>query len=292
LTGADGLPAFTNSSSVRVSGDGSTIAWSTITGLERWRGGTTAALDAPMQLGGLSANGDVVVGMSGANPARWSSSTGLQLIPALPNAVSSSFAYVSRPTPDGRAFAGSSFIPDLGFRPWKWSEAGGLTPLTALPVGNASSVDTVANTISANGNIVGGFGGRGAYNLLRWDESTLSNLGRGNFNLVIVRDMNASGNVVVGTGFPGALVWWVGGRGATNLQSVLEEDFGLALPDYTMLSADSISDDGRVIVGWMQENFGLGRTFTYRVELPSAVPAPGTAALLVLGGIAATRRRR
>jgi hypothetical protein len=81
---------------------------------------------------------------------------------------------------------------------------------------------------------------------------------------------------------------WDTQHGLRNLKTVLESH-GLDLQDWTLIQADAVSDDGRVIVGQ-----GLGpngyEAFYARLDEPIGTPVPslGSNGLLVLASLLAT----
>ncbi len=61
---------------------------------------------------------------------------------------------------------------------------------------------------------------------------------------------------------------WDSSNGMRDLQEVLEKDYGLALPGWTLLAAFDVTPDGSVITGYGRNPAGNEEAF--RISLPSS----------------------
>lgn len=107
--------------------------------------------------------------------------------------------------------SGTNSIPDT-LAAMVWRGGDDPEPLGAFPEGDGGGL---ANAVSADGRIVVGNGSIGSYGNKEWRPFI-----------------------------------WDQERGFRNLQSVLSDDFGLAVADWDLRSATAISDDGQTIGGW------------------------------------------
>lgn len=229
----------------------------------------------------LSGAGDAVV---------WGNDSGVSVIGNYPGATGGSVMYgVSR---DGTRFVGRGFID--GARPLLWESSGEYTVLPAAP---GTTGHGAAFGISPDGGTIVGqqvvdLRHRPAY----WDESGSAhviNLWPG-YDAGFADAASEHGRVIVGFwwdsasgGWDGKVAFiWDAEHGARPLQDVLVAEFGLDLGGWSLLDAVDITPDGKTIVGTAVDEFGSHRA--YKV----VIPAPGVLPLLVLGGLAAGRRRR
>ena len=105
----------------------------------------------------------------------------------------------------------------------------------------------------------------------------LGDLPGGTFNIG-AWDTSADGSVVVGFGnsADGSEAFiWTEADGMRALQTILEDDYGLDLTDWQLLSATGVSADGAVIVGWGTNP--EGRFEAWRAEIMGVVATePGS----------------
>jgi probable HAF family extracellular repeat protein len=119
----------------------------------------------------------------------------------------------------------------------------------------------------------------------------LGDLAGGTFNSG-ASNVSADGSTVVGvsTSASGTEAFlWTEATGMVALKAYLESDFGLDLAEWTIKSADDISDDGLTIVGSGTNPNGDPEAWIAYVPEPSVALLHGTA-LLILMGLAARRR--
>lgn len=271
-----------------VSADGTTVAGATNSGLFRWQQGvgrTDVSLNSAPSRVAISADGTVAVATSGFAGWRWAAGSAPATVPGLGAAPSQTASGVSA---DGAVVVGSA-QSGLGIELTRWTAQTGAVGLGRIPGGQYNSTATV---VSADGSVIYGIGqGPSGIDTFRWTAATgMVGLGMANGGLVgvpIPQDVTPDGGIIVGSTSE-AFVWTIG-AGPQRLADVLTENFGINLGSFQLLTAMGISDDGRVIVGAGYD--GVGRNVGWRVELPSAVPGPGSAALMVGMALAAARRR-
>ena len=181
---------------------------------------------------------------------------------------------------------------------YRWTVAEGFLSLGDIVGGVGSNTPF---DVSPDGNVLVGIASQGAANRVayRWTESTgmvsLGDLPGGGVRSE-ARGVSADGNIVVGIGTTGnpldasgreAFIWDPT-NGMQNLQQVLENDFGLAseLAGWTLVQANDISDDGRVIVGTGINPQGNQEAWA------AIIPEPSGLCLFAVGFSTLTYRRR
>jgi probable HAF family extracellular repeat protein len=199
---------------------------------------------------GVSADGSVVVGLSGPQvvgsdqASRWTAATGMVGLGFVPPATGTSWALAV--SGDGSTVVGNSGSPDQAFR---WTASGGMVGLGFLPTGGSS----VANAVNADGSVVVGGGattvnGMGTQLAYRWTSSTgMVALGTlPGMQNSIANGVSANGNVVVGNSDctncvsnPQAFRW-------TASSGMVGLGF---LSGQTSSNASAISANGNVIIG-------------------------------------------
>ncbi|MEM6256679.1 MAG: PEP-CTERM sorting domain-containing protein [Planctomycetota bacterium] len=197
-------------------------------------------------------------------------------------------------SPDGEIVVGWTTHPDTIVEPtlsraFRWTETDGFELLGPFQLG-------IANDLAADGEIVVGRYGTGT--TLGPADSKLSAVGFTDTEPLLPGADEAE---ILALG-PDALaseafVWrsdvtdTTADLSLTNLQSVLENEYGLDLTGWTLQSATAISDDGRHIVG-----YGInpdGDTEGWIVRDFHIIPEPTSGALLLaLAGFTAGLRRR
>jgi uncharacterized membrane protein len=153
----------------------------------------------------------------------------------------------------------------------RWTVLEALTSLGDLPGG---SVDAALGVCSSDGRVGAGFGNMGKRHAVRWTEAQgLIDLG-----LHIPADgwslawgISADGWVIVGESDPPGpqnttAFIWNPVDGMRALQDVLEQEYGLSLPGWTLYEAHAISDNGRFIAG--RAGSTATGTVGFLVELP------------------------
>lgn len=225
-----------------------------------------------------------------ADGAVWTDSDGVRNIGGYPGVRG--VTALRAVSDDGLRFAGHAVID--GMRPIVWSSSDGFGILS--PVAGSTGHGGVEGLSPDGGTAVGhqDFGGLGRP--VYWDESGAAheiNLWPG-FDAGFAYAASESGGVIVGrwvdTSFGGSgenkAFIWDPEHGARPLQDVLIAELGLDLGGWSLLDAVDITPDGKTIVGVAMDEFGS--QLAYKV----VIPAPGVLPLLVLGGLAAGRRRR
>lgn len=296
-----------------VSGDGaSAVGWGRNQRLESWRGvrwlhgGAGLGLAAPRgestSLAALNYDASVAVGSIGGgggqpstNLVEWREGMPLQVLGHPQGATGYSAFYAT--TNAGDRHIGVSEI-DGQRRPIIWDELGGFSVLRTTLKGSGLGM---ARGVAANGGtIVGRLEVDGRYHPAYWDESLTPHLidlhpDYTHGEAIAVSD---DGSTIVG-------VWadrfnhpshgnssldlafiWDEVNGARPLQDVLVHEYGLDLDGWRLHAAVDITPDGQTIVGMARIDFGPFMGFKV------VIPAPGVLPVLLLGGLAACRRRR
>ena len=221
------LPGFAQSEALRTSADGKVVVGRSLGAAGpgqivepfRWTdSGGMAALGRlnPASLfgeaTGVSADGSIVVGFSGTEAFRWSSSTGIQGLGFLPGLNTGLFSSARDISADGNTIVGQSSSPIVAAgEAFRWTEQTGMVGL-------------------------GNMGGR-----LRGSEAT--GVSANGARIVGIGQPTAGGQ-------PLPLVWDPL-DGIRDLQQVLTGQLGLgaSLSGWNLERAHAISADGRVIVG-------------------------------------------
>lgn len=180
-------------------------------------------------------------------------------------------------SPDGSVVVGSG-TTDTRSEAFRWTAEDGMVGLGVLP---GDYVSSSATAVSSDGTTVIGycFGVGTRVEAFVWTaENGMVGLGSipGDLQYSIASGVSPDGSMVVGWTdylidgyYParGAFLWTAEG-GMRLLEPILREEYGLDLGDWTLLTAKSISDDGRVIVGtgWNPD----GREEAWRAELWAA----------------------
>jgi len=243
-----------------VSADGSVIVGASTTGpldplnpltqAFRWHNGVIEPLGALVPDQGssgnaVSADGSTVVGESGSFVAppteafRWTPGEGMVGLgflaenPPPPRQAVSEALGVSG---DGSIVVGLS-QSDLGREAFRWTQATGLVGLGDLPGGVFFSV---ISGLSSDGSVLVGAGSpENGFEAIRWTEASgMTPLGRlpGHSNSEAI-DVSADGSIIVGGsggGFGPIAIIWDEANGMRDLKSVLADDYGLDLSDWTL----------------------------------------------------------
>jgi probable HAF family extracellular repeat protein len=200
---------------------------------------------------------------------------------------------------DGAVVAGTLF--GQGRRAFRWTHTGG-TVLLDLPAG---IVESDATAISNDGSTVVGWAADAASvnQPFRWTTSggmqllghlpTFPGPPTAQPQQSQATGVTADGSVIIGNEAVTSPVRdsvpfiWDEAHGMRDLTAVLASDYGLALPGWTLWSANGITPDGMTIVG-MGSHPEFGPNVAWRVVLPE----PGTGAAVVGMVCLSLRRRR
>jgi len=191
---------------------------------------------------GISADGSVIVGVSGSNTDweafRWTSSGGMSPLGHLSGGEGSSDAHgVSA---DGSVVVGSSDSTN-GTRAFRWTQSGGMVGMSGVAGGDFM---TMAMAVSSNGSVIAGYGTAGgiAGQAVRWTQGT-GLVGCGFLpgeTGSTAYGMSGDGSTIVG--FSGSQAFrWTAGSGIVGLGF---------LSGGTDSDAYAASADGSVIVGY------------------------------------------
>lgn len=243
----------------------------------------------------VNANGSVIVGQAespnGTEAFRWTQANGIQGLGFLPTGMGSSQAFgVSG---DGTIIVGTSVVFENGSEvteAFRWTGAGGMQGLGDLPGGPTWSV---APAISADGSTIVGAGSTSASftnQAFRWtSEDGMIGLGylpgqtTGGEALAVSGD----GSIIVGDAGPAFI--WDEVHGMRELRTVLQDDFGLNLSNWTLGAATGISADGSTIVGYGVDTSDPN---PHTEAWIAVLPEPSGAMLAALGLSALVSRRR
>ncbi|MCA3004742.1 MAG: hypothetical protein IOD15_05185 [Phycisphaerales bacterium] len=244
----------------------------------------------------ISSDGSVIAGWSNLNTTpltqriwRWTAATGTVLVPTLPGATSNGFDVQTT-----RMLSGDGRYTISGAHRFD-SLTNNITYIGRLTGvgGQVPSYDPSITSISSDGRTVVGYQGdvqapgpgRVRAGFIWTEAGGMENLGSLSPSYdCFPRFMSADASTVLGT-YDGYGFIWTRATGMVDLNAYLAS-IGADTMGMTEMQFAGISDDGQTIAG-------MGRTATelYRGWVLT-VPAPGTAALLTLGGLLAARRRR
>lgn len=259
-----GSPAVSADGSVVVgNSSGEAFRWTAETGMVRLSFGPFATA--------VSADGSVVVGNTEAGygyaALRWTAEGGV---------VGLGFVWADDISADGSVVAGTRRIAgDL--EPALWTAESGVVGLGCLREGG----NGWAQGISADGSVVVGISDREAF---RWTAET-GMVGQGFLPdgeaVSRANAVSADGSVVVGrSGEQGSEAFiWDAVNGMRSLEEVLINDHGLNLNGWELGSAEDISDDGIVIVGWGSNPAGQSEAWR------AVIPEPASIVIIVTGGL-------
>lgn len=241
---------------------------------------------------GISGDGNTVVGLGwinagSAHAIKWTSGSG---VVDMGSTVAGSSSRANAANEDGSVIVGWQDASD-GFRQgavWRNGVQTIITDQDGFAVSEASGV-------SADGNWV--VGGNGPTDQAwRWSESTglqeLGLLAGGFFVRGSSTAISSDGSTIVGFergfGFPtgGEGFIWREGLGMVNLTTYVQS-LGIDTQGIVLSLPLGISPDGMTIVGAGRPEGGFGV-----VGWSVTIPTPGSLAMLGLGGLFASRRRR
>lgn len=211
----------------------------------------------------VSLDGSVVVGDGGNQAFRCTQKNGFTELGVLPGRSSSRAVSVSA---DGSVAVGSSYnLPSWdNEQAFRWTQSEGMVGLGFLP----GSSYSFANAVSPDGSVVVGTSSDSSgFPGFRWTQSTgIISLGHlPGRNTTHPFSVSNNGSIIVGSSFidrsHGTAFIWDSTHGMRSLQSVLLTDYGLNLIGWNLQSANGISPDGKVIVGWGTNPSGQQEAF-------------------------------
>jgi len=220
---------------------------------------------------GVNADGTVVVGLSRTSCAceeafRWTQAGGMV---SLGGPGSQAFAVNA----DGTVVVGIGYTAPIPnpFEASRWTQAGGMVDLGFLPGGNVSE----ASGVNADGTVVVGFGtaaGISSGEAFRWTQAGgmagLGFLPGGSYSEA--NGVNADGTVVVGSSSAsstGPAFRWTQAGGMQSVQALLAAK-GVSTTGWTLTSAQGVSADGQVIVGYGVDPSGRTQAWIARLGTP------------------------
>jgi probable HAF family extracellular repeat protein len=235
----------------------------------------------------VSADGSVIVGMSGVHPIRqvargeafrWRQGSGMVGLGELPGYDYSDASGVSA---DGSVVVGRSWSganQSTSSEAFHWRPGAGMVSLGDLPGGQLNSH---AVGVSADGSVIVGRGSSDAGSeAFRWTQASgmvgLGDLPGGDF-LSIANGVSADGSIAVGQGRSESgneAFIWDPTHGMRSLRSILANNFGLSteLAGWTLTSANDISADGQFIVGSGTNPNGNSEAWLARLDSAPALP--------------------
>jgi len=233
----------------------------------------TGPVAAPSGVGLVSADGSVLVGNS-AGPFRWTAADGVVPLEG--------GAYATDVSADGRTIVGATEMICCDPHAVYWDIQLDMTVLP-MPPNHAYSHPTA---VSADGTTIVGWSGQlESEQPFRWTPSGGTEL-LAAATWGIANGVSADGSVIVGTGGPyfdpAAFIWDAHGFRVLGDELVAR---GTDLAGWKLISARSISDDGRVILG-----LGANPNNGNREMWIAIIPEPSTAFLAALGLVALARK--
>ena len=244
---------------------------------------------------GMSDDGNVIVGrgesLNQSIGFHWRSDSGLVQIGDLPGGVVQSMA--TDASADGSVIVGDSHIRSavVAFR---WTSDGGMVGLGHLSGGHLVKRST-ATKVSADGNVVvGSTSIASSDRAMRWTQAggmeLIGALNAEGDQSGTARGVSADGETIVGNAADGssptgrAAFIWSEGVGMRNLQEELESKHGLDLSGWSLLSAEGVSDDGRIISGYGLSPGGFETGWIAEIT-PVSVSTPNSATYAFSGPI-------
>lgn len=244
-------PENVNSIPNGVSFDGSIIIGTADTSF-RW-----TEADGTVSIGNCSAlnisgDGSIVVGycqtMNGNEAATWTQADGWTTFGALGPVIIDAFFFDSNH--DGTVFSGQSFLESPNVEPIRWTKNTGMVALGDIPGGLHYGLGWA---ISADGTtIVGDAIGDVGQDAFRWtQQSGLINLELPESTVTdsSAQDVSGDGSIIVGYSDAHGAMIWDATHGMRSMQQVLDDIYGVELPDWTLHGIVGVSDDGRAFAG-------------------------------------------
>jgi probable HAF family extracellular repeat protein len=211
----------------------------------------------------VSADASVLVGDGGDQAFRWTQKDGMAGLGVLSARSSSRAVSVSA---DGSVAVGSSYnLPSWNNeQAFRWTQRDGMVGLGFLP----GSRYSFATAVSPDGSVVAGTSSDSSgFPGFHWTQSTgMVSLGHlPGCKTTHPVGLSAHGSIIVGGSFKdrshGTAFIWDSTHGMRSLKSVLLSDYGLNLIGWNLQSANGITPDGTVIVGWGTNPSGQQEAF-------------------------------
>lgn len=286
---ADGATILGPGRATAISADGSVIAGIQGTNAVQWTSSGVTTL-GPGNSAYMSGDGSVVTGMraSGSSEGyRWSAQNGYQSLPDLPGVGAQSHQSWGI-SGDGQTVLGS--VSYSGGIPAVRYTASGASSLGTIPGGG--NPDALASASSYDGGIIYGMGrGPHGYDTFRWTQDTgtvLLGVAAAGFGAPLPAACTPDGGIIAGSAGFRAFVWTIG-SGPEDVQTVLEQHYGIDLGGLQLISVTSISADGRTVAG-LASNGSYNQGWV--AHLGWSIPSPGALPLIGIGAAVAVRRRR
>jgi probable HAF family extracellular repeat protein len=282
-----------NAGAFGVSADGSVIVGSSLgagggTRAFRWSGGVMTDLGVvagglTSSASGVSADGSVVVGSSAlvggggiAHAFRWSGGVMSDL-----GTLGGSSSQANSVSADGTVVVGWSNPTGSSTlqRAFRWS--GGVMS----DLGTLGGSEAVASGVSANGAVVVGYSnltGDNNAHAFRWTGGVMADLGTLGGGDSVAQSVSADGNIVVGYSyFAGSAIAaafrWKANTGMQSIQSLLTAS-GVNTTGWQLRTANGVSDDGSVIIGYGTNPSGNTEGWLVRCTVSCAFLNSGAAA--------------
>jgi probable HAF family extracellular repeat protein len=233
-------------------------------------------------------DGNAVVGVStssaGPQAYVWTQAEGMTGLGFLPGGTFSTATGISG---DGSIVVGRAMDADGNDEAFRWTSLDGMTALGFLSGGTTSG----ATGISGDGAVIVGFGDNPDATLeaFRWTQAGgMSGLGflSGGINSFAL-GTNEDGTVVVGYGENAALVpdafRWTAGTGMQSIKGLVESE-GVDLSGWSLVTANAVSADGSVIVGYGRNSGGIYEPWLVRLGSGLVTPGDVLASASSLGG--------
>lgn len=243
--------------------------------------GTLAGATYGASAWGISLDGSVVSGTSsstnGDRAYRWTEAGGMQDLGVL---AGGGYSFGLGLSGDGSAVTGLSESA-TGERAFVWTSGGGMQELIG-----GDGEPSAGFAISRNGSVVAGYCGMFA---ARWQDGAFQSLGSlegGTFSTAYC----VSGDGLSAGGFSDdasgelSATLWTASLGMVDLNVYLAS-LGVDMAGWRLTTTTGISADGRTLVG-------VGVFDGEERGWVATIPAPGTAGVLGLAGLLASRRRR
>ncbi len=238
---------------------------------------------------GVSTDGSVVVGSSTYSgnyeqAFRWTQAGGTVGLGFLNSSIASPNSAASGVSGDGTIVVGNSYYATNQYEAIRWTQATGMTGLGFVG-GGGSSPYSSAYGISQDGTVIVGYSSdaSNATQPFRWTQSGgIVGLGLigggGTTHYGYANATNADGSIVVGSSSNATNVYeafrWTQATGIQSL-NVLLKNVGVNLGGWTLNSANAITPDGQIIVGYGTDSTHHSEAYLVRYSDGNAGPIGG-----------------